>query len=381
MHQIHLKANEDSQGIFELLLNGQIDQQATDLWLAAGHQPWMRQHGKTVPFGTLDSNFEFSLPQAEMQGITAYAAQLGGIDCKEPWDGTPFQFSFSYRGFRFRGGVSVQTEGLMLTLRKFLPSLEKPIEYGIPEKVFECIDEFHRGIIAVTSPAGDGKSTTLAFLLNRIAGKRPLCMAILGRTTEYEMGLMGSGSIAFCVHKHIGSTKADIASYTEGIKLASRESADLIVVSEIDNADTLRTVFDAAARGHLVFVMLYARDGCEAIQEMEGLFPSSERAAAREMISKHVNTIISQIAFPSLKEKGLVHCFSILKMTTGMQNHVCANKLSEIRSSVETGARQGMMSLEESIIQQIHAGHINDKMASSKVPDLAYFKNKSTAPA
>lgn len=369
--QIHLKAKEDSRETFESLLNGQIDQQANDLWLAAGNQPWVRHGGKTVLLGKLDSNYEFSLTQAEMEGVTAYAAQLGGIDCKAPWDGTAFQFSFLYRDFRFRGCVSMQAEGLILALRKFSIFLENPMEYEIPEKVFECSDEFQQGIVAVTSPAGAGKSTTLAFLLNRIARTRSLYMTILEKTTEYAIAF--DSSTAFCVHKRIG---VDVESYAEGIRTASSESADLIVVSEVDSVETLHAVFDAAAKGHLVFIMLHARDACEAIQEMENLYPSSERAIARGMIAKYIQVIISQIAFPSLKEKGLVYCFSILKMTAGMQTYIHANKISEIRSSIETGSRQGMMSLEESIIRQVEAGHINMEMALSRVPDPPYLKNK-----
>lgn len=369
---MNFAVKDHSKAFFEHLVDGQIDHGADDLWLAAGHPPWLRRHGQTIPWEAVEPGFSFNITQKELEGVIGYAAQIAHLDSDvfNVEDGPGF--SFRYRGFIFRGCVSTQAGGAMLSLRKFSPldSDTHPAKDSIPTKIFDCCDEIHRGILAVTSPTGEGKSTTLALLLNHIIGTRPVCMTILERFAEYDLATDKVN--AFCVRKRIG---IDAMSYANGIRIASREGTDVIVVSEIDDVATLRAIFSAAAKGHLVLLMLNARDGCEALCEIESFYPTSERSIVRETMARHVQAIISQMAFPNLASEGLVHCFSLLKMNAQIRAHISADKFPEIRSSVGTDPMH-CISMEESIIRQINARRINLETALSKVPDPDYLRNR-----
>lgn len=328
---------------FNNLLVETMNRKASDLHITVGLPPIIRINGWLTPIGnvklTPKDTQEFISIVLNDEQMETYK-NLGEID-----------LSYSLPGAgRFRVNVYRQRGSDAMALRAVglkIPTLE---ELGMPPVLSELARK-ERGLILVTGPTGSGKSTTLAAMIDQMNRERNAHIITLEDPIEY---LHRHGK-CMINQREIGH---DTKNYANALRAALREDPDIILVGEMRDLETISVAITAAETGHLVLSTLHTIGASKTIDRIVDVFPPYQQQQIKIQLSAVLEGIISQQLLEKADKSGRIAALEILVATPAIRNLVREGKTHQIDSSVQTGAKYGMKSMDMSLIELYRKGII-----------------------
>lgn len=264
-------------------------------------------------------------------------------------------FSFALPGVsRFRVSAYKQRSSLAAVIRVVNFELPDPSAIGIPQTVLD-LSSRTKGLILVTGPAGSGKSTTLACLIDRINKDRSDHIITLEDPLEY-------------LHQHNKSIvsqreiSTDTESYAKALRAALRQSPDVILLGEMRDYDTINVAMTAAETGHLVISTLHTVGAANTIDRIIDAFPSNQQNQIRIQLSMILQAVISQQLIPTLDAK-VIPAFEIMIANSAVRNMIRESKIHQIDTVIYSSASEGMRAMDASLIDLYKNKIISDKNA------------------
>ena len=199
------------------------------------------------------------------------------------------------------------------------------------------------GLVLVTSPTGCGKSTTLAAIIEEINKNRKAHVV----TIEDPIEFLFEDKQSLIEQREIG---VDINSFANALKHVLRQDPNVILVGEMRDPETIATVLTAAETGHLVLSTLHTSSAAEAIERIVDVFDGSKQKQILVQLSAVLKAVVAQQLLPA-KDGGRVPAREILVNTPGVANLIKENNINQIKSAIQTGSKDGMVSMENSIKQ------------------------------
>jgi twitching motility protein PilT len=317
------------------LLEMTISSKASDLHLTVGVAPVIRVNG------SLEGIKGGKLTPVETE---KYAREILGDRYEEYNSSGEMDTSYSVSGLgRFRVNVFRQRGSDAIAIRVVALKIPTLNDLGHPTVIKELTTK-QRGLVLVTGPTGSGKSTTLAAMINEINSTRPAHIITLEDPIEY-------------LHKHGKSVinqreiGKDSNSYKNALKAILREDPDVILVGEMRDLETIGIAITAAETGHLVFSTLHTIGATKTIDRIVDVFPPYQQQQIKIQLSAVLQGIISQQLLPREDGSGRVAALEVMVTTPAIQNLIREGKTHQIESSVQTGGKYGMKTMDMAITE------------------------------
>jgi twitching motility protein PilT len=317
------------------LLHTVITLRATDLHITVGQPPVVRHNGRMRRLETkvLDNDDTTGL----MKSITPDRCQQ---ELQEK-GGADFAIEF-IDGYRFRVAVFKQRGNIGIVLRRIPSKFLSFEEIGMPEAVKRLITR-PRGLLLVTGPTGSGKTTSLASMMNFLNNNYDRHIVTLEDPIEYYHN-HGKCTIN---QREIG---VDVPNFAEGIRRALRMDPDVILVGEMRDLETIHAAIEAAETGHVVFATLHTSGAASTINRIIDVFPKDQQEQIRTQLSTALIGVLSQTLLPR-KTEGLIAAYEMLVVTPAVQALIRENKTYRIDSTIQTGKKDGMFLLDETLFR------------------------------
>ena len=267
---------------------------------------------------------------------------------------------------------TVHGEKLVLRLSSKLNLTRSKKELGLSDAEMEIFDHMlahSYGIIFVTGPTGSGKSTTLASLVDIMNRKYPYHILTLEDPIEY----LHRHQYSMVNQREIGSDSND---YAQALRAALREDPDVILVGEMRDLETISTALTAAETGHLVLSTLHTIGADKTIDRIIDVFPPNQQQQVRIQLASVLECIISQQLIRREDGRGRVAALEVLFANTAIRNMIRENKTYQIISTMQTGKRQGMQTMDDAIYELFLRGDISADSAVSYAQDPVNMSSK-----
>ncbi len=262
---------------------------------------------------------------------------------------------------RFRTNVYRQQRGFDAVLRSIPakpPTLE---ELGLPSQLAKHTN-YHQGMVLVTGPAGCGKSTTMAALVNLINQERDEHILTIEDPIEY----IHESKRCLVNQRHAGR---QTASFARALRGALREDPDVIVIGELRDLETISLAMTAAETGHFVLATLHTANAVRTVNRMIGAFPSNQQGQVRAMLSESLRCVISQRLAVAADGSGRIPALEMLVINKAIGNLIRDEKTVQIRSAIQTGSAHGMCLLEQTLNDLLAKGQITKQEAMRLAED------------
>jgi twitching motility protein PilT len=224
-----------------------------------------------------------------------------------------------------------------------------------------------RGLVLVTGPTGSGKSTTLAAIIDHANRNRKDHIITIEDPIEFVHENKG----CLVNHREVGS---HTRSFGTALKGALREDPDIILVGEMRDLETISLAIEAAMTGHLVMGTLHTISAAKTVDRIIEIFPTNQQPQVRATLADALRSVISQTMFKRIDIKGRCVAFEILVATPAVRNLIREGKTYQIPSSMQTGKKFGMQTLDDAIMDLMQNGKIEPDEAYNKCVDKAKFK-------
>jgi len=329
-----------------------VDRNASDLHLTAGAAPMLRQRGRLVAL----ENY----PRLSPEDTREFIYSILTTEQRRRLE-TDLQLDFAYvvpGRARFRVNAYFQ-RGAVAAAFRLIPSEIVPIDgLGLPPIVHE-LTRRPRGLVLVTGPTGSGKSTTLAAMIDEINRTREEHIV----TIEDPIEFVHAHKRCIINQRELGN---DATSFASALKAALRQDPDVILVGEMRDLDTISTALTAAETGHLVFGTLHTQDAPQTIDRVIDVFPPAQQAQIRVQLSVTLQGVITQQLLPTADGAGRCVACEVLVPTAAVRNLIREGKIHQIPSVIQTGAAQGMQSMDSALATLVRAGTITQELAESR---------------
>lgn len=326
-----------------------VEREASDVFFVAGKPACQKLEGRIQPMSG-----QRLLPEDTrliLEGIYATANRPMDILLATGDE----DFSFAVPGLaRFRVNAYRQRGSLAAVIRVVSYDIPDWQALGIPPAVMDTA-KAGAGLVLVTGTAGSGKTTTQACIIDRINKTRECHIITLEDPIEY-------------LHRHnkaIVSQREvaiDTADYLSALRACVRQAPDVILLGEMRDEKTMQTAMSAAETGHMVIATLHTKGAVNAIDRIIDSFPPAQQGQIRVQLSTVLKTVISQQLLPDGKG-GMVPACEIMQMNSAIRSMIRDNRNHQIDNAIATGAKDGMISMDQAIIQLYKAGKINKETA------------------
>ncbi len=267
---------------------------------------------------------------------------------------------------RFRGSAMQHQRGLSAVFRVIPPKIPTLEDLGMPDVVRRVLDN-HQGLILVTGATGHGKSTTLAAMVDYINTKRPHHILTVEDPIEFihpfKRGVVNQRQVGM-----------DTLTYANALRGALREDPDVIMVGELRDLETMSLAITAAETGHLVIATLSTASAPKTVERIIDSFPAAEQNQIRTMLSEAIKAVITQRLVPAADKTKMVLALEILIGTLPMTNLIRDAKTFQIPSMMQTGKKDGMMLMDESLMALMKEGKISPEDAAANANKPETFK-------
>ena len=336
--------------LIDKLLHTVVNRRASDLHLAVGQPPVVRQDGRMRKLETKVLEPEDTV--ALMKSITPERCQQ---ELQEV-GGTDFGFAFGDLA-RFRVSVFKQKGNVGLVLRQIPLRLMSFKDLGTPPVLTELILR-PRGLVLVTGPTGSGKTTTLAAAIDYL--NQNVDHHII--TIEDPIEFYHSHKKATINQREVG---VDVPSFAEAIRRALRQDPDVIMVGELRDLETIEAAITAAETGHVVFGTLHTSSAAGTINRIIDVFPTTQQEQIRTQLSEAIIGILAQQLLPRIGG-GRVAAYEMLVVVPAIKNLIRENKTFRITSAIQTGAKLGMQLLDDHLFKLWKDGLVEKGEALTK---------------
>jgi twitching motility protein PilT len=260
-----------------------------------------------------------------------------------------FSFSWLDRA-RLRGSLFTQRGQSALALRIIPAGIPSFDELGLPAAA-EWLANLPRGFVLVTGPTGSGKSTTLASIINRINETRSLHILTIEDPVEY----VHAHKMSAVSQREVG---LDSPSFDRALRSALREDPDVLLIGEMRDIESIQIALTMAETGHLVFGTLHTNDAPQAIDRIIDVFPAWRQEQTRVQLAASLAAVIAQRLVPRI-DGGMVAAFEVLIATNPVRNLIRENRSNQLQNVMMTNSREGMQTLETSLVNLITQGTIS----------------------
>ena len=340
------------------LLSRAVETKASDVHLHSGAPVQMRVGGqlKELRLGVL--------PDDEIQQLPKQA--LSEDDFNQLKDTLDFDAAVVLPGVgRFRASFYKQQRGFDAVFRPIPAAPPTLADLGLPANLSKLAD-FHQGLVLFTGPAGSGKSSTLAAIVDMLNASRKDHIITVEDPIEYVFPRKQ------CVVNQRQAGK-HTKSFANALRAALREDPDIIVIGELRDLETIQLAITAAETGHLVLGTLHTNNAIRTINRVLDVFPPKQQSQIRAMVSESLRAIVSQRLIPTVDGQRRVPALEILYVKPAISNLIREEKTFQIRSMMQTGRSEGMILLDESIAELVKAGQISKEVARRFAEDPKRF--------
>lgn len=333
------------------LIEAVISQGASDLHLSVGVQPIVRISGSLTPLLT-----EPVLTAADLEGLVG---QLLPPERKELFMKTQeSDFSFAYGDkVRFRGNAYIERGTIGVALRLIPRTIRSVSELNLPP-ILEGFASKQQGFFLVVGPVGQGKTTTLAALLEKINQERSEHIITIEDPIEY----LFENKKSLVEQREV---RVDTADFAVALQSVFRQDVDVLMIGEMRTPETMSTAVTAAETGHLVFSTLHTNNAAQTIDRIIDTFPASQQDQIRVQLSSSLAGIFSQRLIPRISG-GLIPAYELLISNSAIQNLIREKRTHEIQTVIETGAAEGMIDMNRCLADLVRAGEITPESAYNR---------------
>ncbi|MBS1718047.1 MAG: type IV pilus twitching motility protein PilT [Armatimonadetes bacterium] len=275
-------------------------------------------------------------------------------------------FAHEIPGFsRFRGNLYRQRGVMQAAFRAIPYKIQTMENLGLPEATYDFVER-PRGLVLVTGPAGSGKSTTLAAMIDKINRTQPVHIV----TVEDPVEFVHEDKEALVNQREL---EQDTLSFAAALKHVLRQDPDVILVGEMRDLETIHLAITAAETGHLVFGTLHTVDAVQTIDRIVDVFPTHQQQQIRMQLAVNVIGVVSQTLIKRADGKGRAAAFEVMVATSAVRNMIRENKTYQIGSLIQTGARAKMHTLDSYLVSMVQRGIITKEEARYKAKDHYEF--------
>ena len=338
------------------LLQILVDRGASDLHIAAGTHPQIRVSGRLVPL----TEFEVLTPP-ETQRL-AYSV-LSETQKQRFEEQSELDLSFGIKNLaRFRCNVFRQRGAVGAAIRVIPFSLRTFDELGLP-RIAQDLADRPKGLVLVTGPTGSGKSTTLAAMIDKINSERREHIM----TIEDPVEFLHSHKNCVVNQREVNS---DTHSFKDALRTILRQDPDVVLIGEMRDLETIGTALTIAETGHLTFATLHTNSCAQTINRIIDVFPTAQQAQVRAQLSLVLEGVLSQTLIPRIGG-GRVMAMEIMIATPAIRNLIRDEKVHQIYSALQAGAKYGMQTMNQSLADLVRRRMITreDGLNRSTVPD------------
>ncbi|MEA1964724.1 MAG: type IV pilus twitching motility protein PilT [Candidatus Aerophobetes bacterium] len=349
----------------ESLLKMTGERRASDLHIIAGVSPVFRIDGELKTFGEEkitpeeSKSLVYSLMSEEQKKIFEKRREL--------------DFSFGISGVgRFRINAHFQRGSIAMAIRHIPNDIPLISELNLPSVLNELALK-KQGMVLVTGPAGCGKSTTLAAMIEIINKERACHIIIIEDPIEY----LHSHKKSVVEQREIGG---DTFSFTNSLKFALRQDPDVILIGELRDLETISTAITAAETGHLILGTLHTPDAPQAIDRLVGVFPPYQQPQIRMQLSTSLEAIISQRLLLRKDGAGRVPAVELLIATSAVSNLIRSGKTHQLYTVMQTGGQAEMQTMDQALKALVDKGLISFLTALKEARDPKNFQSLFSKP-
>ena len=336
------------------LMDLTYDRGASDLHLAVGRRPVIRVGGTLVEVaGEV-------LKPADTEAMAKAIAPARNLEELAKGGTTDFGFAHLDK-CRFRVSVLTQKGSRGLVMRQIPQKLLSFEQIGLPESVHALL-KLHRGLVLVTGPTGSGKTTTLATMIDWVNKNRDDAHII---TIEDPIEYYHTHQKSQVTQREVGT---DVASFAEAMRRALRQDPDVILLGEMRDLDTTSAAITAAETGHLVFGTLHTTGAARTVDRIIDQYPKEQQEQIRAQLALSLVAVISQILMPAANG-GRVAAFEVMLNNAAIENHIRKCETFKIPSVIQTSRRQGMVLMDDFLLDLFRQGRITKDMALERAFD------------
>jgi twitching motility protein PilT len=334
--------------LFYLLDLALKDDSVSDIHLVANYKPFFRKNGKLFELEEeqiltpeMTENFAFTMMQEEQKEKFLKEKDID------------FSFTFENKT-RFRVNVFFQKGNISLALRLVYPRIRTIEELNLPS-ILHKFAQANQGLILITGASSQGKSTTLAALIDEINHSRCEHIITIEDPIEYifvpDKSLIEQREIYY-----------DALSFKRALRATLREDPNVIMVGELRDLETISTALTAAETGHLVLATLHTNSADQTIHRIVDVFPAIHQNQIRAQLAGALFGVVAQRLVPSL-DGGFFPACEVMFNNSAISNLIRENKIHEIPAIIETSAESGMMTLNKSLVDLVKAKKISKETA------------------
>ena len=349
--------------VFDLMKEISDHPAISDLHITVKRKPIIRYNGELQVYE------EFPEP-LNIDQVNQIARKLMNDD---QWD--IFQkdgeadFSYSIPGYcRFRVNAYHQRGSTTLALRIIPSEIPTLDSLGLPD-VLKRLAMQRNGLVLCTGPTGSGKSTTLAAMIDVVNQSKHSHIITLEDPIEY----LHSHKKCIVHQREVG---ADTKSFANGLRASLRQDPDVILVGEMRDLETISIALEASETGHLVFATLHTNDAPSTVERIIDVFPAHQQDQVRVQLATSLNGIISQQLLKRADGSKRVAALEIMVATAAVKNIIREGKTHQLVSSIQTGAKYGMVMMDNYLINLYQKGLIEYEEAIKRSKDPEYIKRK-----
>ena len=333
---------------------------ASDLHLVVARYPTFRVDGKLIPFKE-----DSMLTPPDTKAISEVIMNEE-VKSKFLKDGqVDFSYNFEDKA-RFRVNAFFQQGRVSIAFRMIPREIRSLAELNMPETLYE-FTKTSQGLLLIVGPVGHGKSTTLAALINDINHSQEKHILTIEDPIEYVY------EQDRCIINQ-REVYQDSRSFTDALKSVFREDANIVLIGELRDLDTISTAMTAAETGHLILATLHTNDSPQTIDRIVDVFPAHQQNQIRSQLANVLLGVVSQRLIPKI-DGGRVPAVEIMIKNHAIENLIRENKSYQIDNVIETSSGDGMITLDRSLINLVKKGEISVDAAVSYAKDVKNFQS------
>ncbi len=341
------------------LLDAVVAQKGSDLHISAGSRPIIRVAGTLI-----------ALAEQEPFTVAETAALLKGMVPAGRWElfekGQSVDFSYEHTDqnrFRVNGYV---TQGAVAIAMRLIPHQTRTFtDLNLPP-ILETFCQRTQGFFMVVGPVGQGKSTTLAAILERINETRAEHIVTIEDPVEYLFEPKKS-----LIHQR--EVHIDTPDFHYALQSAFREDVNVIMVGEMRDRETISSAVTAAETGHLVLSTLHTNNAAQTIDRIIDMFPSNQQDQVRVQLAGSLSGIFSQRLVPRISG-GLIPAYELLINNNAISNLIREARTHEIGTVIQTSSQEGMIDMNRSLAELVRRGEVTVEDAYERAFDQKTFE-------
>jgi twitching motility protein PilT len=334
------------------LLMALAERNASDLHITSGAAPTLRVHGHLVPL---------EYPPLTPDQTKALAYSLITTEQRERFEANhELDFSYGIAGLsRYRVNIYQQRSAVGIAIRS-IPHQPKGFEeLGLPADICNGLIQKHKGLILITGPTGHGKTTSMAAMIDRINRQRDVHIVTVEDPLEY----LFTHEKALVNQREVGH---DTHSFPAALKYVLRQDPDVVLIGEMRDLETIQAALTIAETGHLTFATLHTNSCAQSIDRIIDVFPPHQQSQVRAQLALVLEAVFNQLLIPRRDGRGRVLGIEILIATPAVRNLIREEKVHQIYSTMQTGQKFGMQTMNQELANLYLRGLITRQEAVSR---------------